>query len=1023
MKFNVNDIVQVIFNPDLVGIITGLGPFHQGVQYYNVFIGTTNRVYAENQLRIFIQNATPLENLNAGRIDGYDAFQRLITFRRLQKERPLRNNIYAFNASRTDFLPYQFKPLLKFLDSARGRLLIADEVGLGKTIEAGLILTELLARQNIDRVLIVVPSQLQIKWQDEMWRRFGQKFEIFIANDMKALIEDINNEEFPPDVKVITSFGAIRQKKILESLDLIPLNLDLLIVDEAHYVRNRGTDQWRAIDLISPNADNLLFLSATPIQIGNQNLATLLRLLDSEEFVDEDSVFNRINLNKPIIRAQNALCQTAPDLDTTINALTEVTQKDDYGEEDKKLALQLIKQSKELQARQFDMDEYYTRLVDIQQGINELNLIGHIFTRTRKRDAEKKVRLRKAVSVKIKLTKQEKEFYEAVTNYVSIQYENIDNIGFKKFLLHIPQRRMASCIPAMVKYYLENIENNLIFKDNENIEDDEEVDEPLKGNAEEDYNIIKIELIRVIRAWKNENDDSKYNALKKILNQRKQEEKKIKVLIFAFFRGTLEYLHHRLQIDGYQVTLIHGQINQEERIRRIKAFRDNKKIEIFLSSRVGSEGLDFQFCSTLINYDLPWNPMELEQRIGRLDRIGQKSPIILIYNLQVEDTIEERILTRLYERVGLFRESIGDLEDILGELFHDFEMEILSKKLTAEEEIEIFERKFRVFEEEKINRAIIEEQQGRLIGFDEYFDREVKEIQQNKRYITPDQMKIFFEDFLKDNCPRTFFSFDNSTGIGELHPCQELRNLLSIKGYAGERVSFRDVSHIVFDREIAYNNENCEFINVLHPLVQTIVKKYKDDGGLKTNSHCVQLSTDLLNHGCYFYAIFLLEVEGVMPYNLLEIVILDEYGNKVCPQNVEERMLAEMVERGKIYLSKPPVLDFTGLYRKAVEIFLDRCQQIFTGRKELNYRLVDRRLDSLENHFDRTIEKKRVILENAEKQNKPENYLQMYRSQITKLNNKKIRKQNELQSRRELSLSHEELAAGIVIIEKKEECG
>ena len=160
-KYKIGDEVQSISDPNLIGTIVEICEFHADVQWYRVNFGPAGRPKKpEMDLRPFVPADSPKDNLLKGNIDGYQEFQRLITYQRLLRDHPLRNNIYAFNASRTRFYPYQFKPLLKFLDSPKNRLLIADEVGLGKTIEAGLILTELKARQTIQKVLVVCPANL-----------------------------------------------------------------------------------------------------------------------------------------------------------------------------------------------------------------------------------------------------------------------------------------------------------------------------------------------------------------------------------------------------------------------------------------------------------------------------------------------------------------------------------------------------------------------------------------------------------------------------------------------------------------------------------------------------------------------------------------------------------------------------------------------------------------------------------------------------------------------------------------------
>ena len=214
-KFKIGDEVQSISDPSRIGTVVEVCEVHAGIQYYRVNFGAGRRpVIGEVDLRPYIPSSTPSINLSQGKIDGYQEFQRLMTFQRLLRDYPLRNNIYAFNASRTRFFPFQFKPLLKFLDSPEHRMLIADEVGLGKTIEAGLILTELKARQNVQRVLVVCPASLTEKWRLELKQRFGEDFEILNAQKFMNFLESY--EEFPyVSLSGIISLESIRQQRIL----------------------------------------------------------------------------------------------------------------------------------------------------------------------------------------------------------------------------------------------------------------------------------------------------------------------------------------------------------------------------------------------------------------------------------------------------------------------------------------------------------------------------------------------------------------------------------------------------------------------------------------------------------------------------------------------------------------------------------------------------------------------------------------------------------------------------------------
>jgi SNF2 family DNA or RNA helicase len=181
-KFKLGEEVQSISDPGRIGTVVEVGEVHAGIQWYRLNFGKAGRPkMPETDLRSFVPSKSPFDNLTNRNLDGYQGFQRLMTFQRLSREHPLQNIFYAFNASKTQFYPYQFKPLLKFLNSPKHRLLIADEVGLGKTIEAGIILNEFRARQTLQRVLVVCPANLREKWQMELRRRFDEKFKILTA--------------------------------------------------------------------------------------------------------------------------------------------------------------------------------------------------------------------------------------------------------------------------------------------------------------------------------------------------------------------------------------------------------------------------------------------------------------------------------------------------------------------------------------------------------------------------------------------------------------------------------------------------------------------------------------------------------------------------------------------------------------------------------------------------------------------------------------------------------------------------
>ncbi|MDD2454453.1 MAG: DEAD/DEAH box helicase, partial [Synergistaceae bacterium] len=277
-RFQVGDDVQDRNNATRYGTVKKVFPLEGGAQYYKVLwphpFGLTSVL--EEDIQSFNPERGPQSDFLESNFSGYEEFLRLVTVNRLSKGQPIKNTLYAFNASRTRFYPYQFKPLVKFLDSEKYRVLICDEVGLGKTIEAGLILTEFKARFTANRILVVCPSGLREKWQNELKRRFDEEFQIFRSRDFMQMLD--RYEEMPERVKLngIVSLETIRSRRILARLKEVSPDFDMVIVDEAHHLRNPGRKQWHAGTFLSENATAMVMLTATPVQLGRENLFNLL---------------------------------------------------------------------------------------------------------------------------------------------------------------------------------------------------------------------------------------------------------------------------------------------------------------------------------------------------------------------------------------------------------------------------------------------------------------------------------------------------------------------------------------------------------------------------------------------------------------------------------------------------------------------------------------------------------------------------------------------------------------------------
>jgi len=282
-----------------IGIIDGEPRETKGKWFYPVSIDPSqpSPYYPEDSLERFIAPKSVEQLLRDKEYSDVEDFIQGLIYKKLEK--PLSDNLYTFYASRTEFLVHQFKPVLKFLNSSKQRLLLADEVGLGKTIEAGIIITETSARLGeLPRVLIVCPSMLTQKWEIEMRKRFSLDFNILKRDDLFKFLNRYAEYGEAEKLKGIVSLQTLRSSRMIESLRDTEPRFDIVIVDEAHYMRNPETLSSELGKILSDNSDAMLFLTATPLQLGTPDLFNLLGLLVPEEFSDFALFDNLIEPNE-----------------------------------------------------------------------------------------------------------------------------------------------------------------------------------------------------------------------------------------------------------------------------------------------------------------------------------------------------------------------------------------------------------------------------------------------------------------------------------------------------------------------------------------------------------------------------------------------------------------------------------------------------------------------------------------------------------------------------------------------------
>jgi superfamily II DNA or RNA helicase len=543
-------------------------------------------------------------------------------------------------------LPHQLYALHRVLESNQIRFLFADEVGLGKTVEAGLVIKELKARALAKRILIVCPKGLVTQWCAEMKEKFDETFHIILPEDADTIRRLYGSGDvYSRFNQVICSLDAIKPLEKRSGWDrekierynkerieaVLDAGWDLVIIDEAHRVAGSSQQvaRYKLGAQLAKAAPYLLLLTATPHSGKSEPFLRLMRMLDEKAFPDARAIVKQ---------------QVAP---------------------------------------------YIVRT-------EKRSAVDHEGNRLFKDRVTKVMEIRWEERHSL-----QKKLYEMVTRYVRNGYnqalrEKKTHIGFLMVLL---QRLTTSSTAAIREslerriHILKNQDVQLVHSATENWFDldSEEALEDAISLKSTDWRIELEELKRLHAVAKQaefQYTDAKAEQLLTLLDRLRTEQSVGKAIIFTEFVATQQYLREFLEKQGFLVSLLNGSMNLEERNDVLKQFRHDT--DILISTDAGGEGLNLQFCNVVINYDLPWNPMKIEQRIGRVDRIGQTKDVI-VYNFILSDTVENRVRKVLeYKLNNIFLEmGINKLHDVLDSEMAEYDFtDVYIKSVTDPEAIE-----------------------------------------------------------------------------------------------------------------------------------------------------------------------------------------------------------------------------------------------------------------------------------------------------------------------------------------------
>lgn len=932
-------LVRLKSNRDKVFPVISVQPSAGDERRYLVFEDSKPTNYYESQLESLpaVQDERPVLELSEfhARITGL-----LLTG-------PSSNNLYSLHSGRVRFVPYQYRPVLKLLRADRPRLLIADDVGVGKTIEAGLILKELQARTEIKSVLILCPKPLvaEGKWRGEM-KRFGEDFTHLDGDALRHCLHetDLDGEWPRQHSRTILPFSLFddallngklqkRGRKTKGLLDLDPPpRFDLVIVDEAHHIRNANTWLHQGVKFLCDHAEAVVFMTATPIQLGNQDLYTLLNVLRPDLVIDQASFEFMAEPNKHIHAAANHLRATTENgRQSAIAELRLAAGTFAFVEPPEFQRLLDALAEKEISPA--------TRITLIQE-VERLSSFDSLINRTRRRDIGN-FTTRKPETVSVPFTDAQRSFHDQLIATAARLFAQNHGRLAVLFMLSTLRRQAASCLYALAPFIDQWLDGRLNDLDLAEISDDE------TGTAEIfPVGSLQAEVEQLRKAARMlDPADPKLEAFLSIVRE-KQSLSNNKLLVFTSFRHTLSYLERNLLAAGVRVGVIHGGVPDDDRRDIRQRFAAPKElaetVNVLLSTEVGSEGLDFQFCDGLVNYDLPWNPMRIEQRIGRIDRYGQKSEVVVINNLITPGTVNADIYERCLLRIGVFHQALGASEEILGEISQQLHAISESFDLTEQQRQErlqqLADNELREIQEQES----LESRAAELFGLSLPSDNLTTP---TSGWLTPDALNQAVRLYLRNRSGKAQEAILGSQVLKTLRIDADTRTLLledfqrvkssNQEGRTWERWLKGNLPHleITFNQECASDNPKATLLHPAHPLLRQAAAFLHSRQPIYVQS---KVQTENAPAGTYAFAIYQWHKQGVRAdYELVAVVDSPE---------VQASLFS-------LLLNASPA-DACDLPAQAVFDSLEtrhhaQWRDSLANHKEANRQLVDYRLNSL----------------------------------------------------------------------------
>jgi superfamily II DNA or RNA helicase/uncharacterized protein YuzE len=884
--YNVGDVVALRSDPTVLMPIIEVIPGGAEPRY-RVFQNNKGAFFYERQIQRAPKPAEKSTALTARQLHSHLTSLQLLS--------PSTENLFSLRSGRVQFVPYQYRPVLKLIRADRPRLLVADEVGVGKTIEAGLIIKELSARLDLTSILIICPKALvaERKWTTEM-RRFDEYFSALDGPMLRHCLQETDLEGQWPDqyAKAILPFSLIDSDLVYGRNEgaqhttpgLLRLNpppkFDLVIVDEAHHIRNTDTLLHQGVRYFCDNAHAVLLLTATPVQLGSEDLFTLLNVLRPDLILDRTS-FEQMAAPNRFVNAAVQHCRVAGSNWTqeALNALRQAAATG-WGQ----LFLADAPTFKHAVSRLEKANLGPEDRVELVQSVESLYTFSSLINRTRRRDIGE-FTTRKPETLMVEFTDDQRRVHDGLLDLVARIFKRFHGQQNVKFMMTTLRRQAASCLYGLVPLLEGMLAGKLDQLEYlESSDDDQEADLRFVAAVRADIKALLADVKKL------DPRDPKVAAFIECLRNKHARDNN-KALVFSTFRHTLAYLYNHARLAELRVGLVHGGVPDDQRRELRHRFKlskeDPQAIDVLLSSEVGCEGLDFQFCDFLVNYDLPWNPMRIEQRIGRIDRYGQQSPVVAIINLVTPGTIDADIYERCLWRIGVFQRAVGGNEEILGEItknLHDIaESLTLSTAERSQRLQQLSDNAIRQVREEQE----LESKQSELFGLHVPKTSWRDELKSFETFwLSPIAIEGTVRTYLVERLGSTTEHVLGDRPLKTLRLNQEARSALlnDLKSLARSTEPIvrewekylrgsQPTIAVTFEQETARENPKAVYLSILHPFVCQAARFLE----ITEPKQCSLIArSETVRTGEHFFALYRWSKLGVKPDELLVPVTSDK---------------------------------------------------------------------------------------------------------------------------------------------------